>query len=56
MMGSVTGNAPDYFSLSRGRDGSFEEHRRLSLIAFGGPLANAGLSPGGQAEWLAPGG
>jgi len=23
-----------------------EEHRRLSFIAFGGPHANAGLSPG----------
>jgi hypothetical protein len=23
-----------------------EDHRRLSFIAFGGPQANAGLSPG----------
>jgi hypothetical protein len=46
MMGSVTGNAPDHFSPSRGRDGFVEERRRLSLIAFGGPQANARLSPG----------
>jgi len=32
------------------RHRSVEEHRRSSFIAFGGPRAKAGLSPGGQAE------
>jgi hypothetical protein len=44
--------AKSYPGLAAGRKPhrSVEEHRRSSFIAFGGPRAKAGLSPGRQTE------
>ena len=41
-------------SIATEKERPVEAHRGLSFIAFGGPQAKAGLSPGGQAKLTWP--